>query len=77
MASTPRLVLACAGAGTLGIGLAATAGGLAQLLVGYGVLFGLGGGAAYILVQQIVNLAVTSGTAWSTATSSASIPREP
>ena len=60
VASTPRLVLACAGASTLGIGLAATAGGLAQLLVGYGVLFGLGGGAAYILVQQIVNLAVTS-----------------
>ena len=59
-ASTPRLVLACAAASTLGIALAATAGGLAQLVVGYGVLFGLGGGAAYILVQQIVNLAVTS-----------------
>jgi OFA family oxalate/formate antiporter-like MFS transporter len=43
----------------LGIALAATAGGLAQLAVGYGVLFGVGGGAAYILVQQMVNLAVT------------------
>jgi len=51
-------VLACAGASTLGIGLAATAGGLAQLALGYGVLFGAGGGAAYILVQQVVNLAV-------------------
>jgi OFA family oxalate/formate antiporter-like MFS transporter len=40
--------------------LAATAGGLTQLAVGYGVLFGIGGGAAYILVQQMVNLAVTS-----------------
>jgi MFS family permease len=60
VASTPRLVLACAVASTLGIALAATAGGLPQLLIGYGVLFGLGGGAAYILVQQIVNLAVTS-----------------
>ncbi|HMB86283.1 MAG TPA: hypothetical protein VKS62_07855 [Methylomirabilota bacterium] len=58
--STPRLVLACAAANTLGIALAATAGGLVQLAVGYGMLFGLGGGAAYILTQQMVNLAVTS-----------------
>ncbi len=60
IASTPGLVLACAAANTLGIALAATAGGLVQLAVGYGVLFGLGGGAAYILTQQMVNLAVTS-----------------
>src|SRR4029077_51642 len=60
IASTPRLVLACAAANTLGLALAATAGGLVQLAVGYGVLFGLGGGAAYILTQQMVNLAVTS-----------------
>src|SRR3990167_4052163 len=33
--------------------------GLAQLALGYGVLFGVGGGAGYILVQQAVNLAVT------------------
>jgi OFA family oxalate/formate antiporter-like MFS transporter len=59
VASTPRLVLACAATSTLGIALAATAGGLAQLAVGYGVLFGVGGGAGYILVQQTVNLAVT------------------
>ena len=59
VASTPILVLACAAASALGIALAATAGGLAQLAIGYGVLFGAGGGAAYILVQQTVNLAVT------------------
>jgi hypothetical protein len=57
--STPMLVLACAGASALGIVLAATAAGLVQLAVGYGVFFGLGGGAAYILVQQAVNLTVT------------------
>lgn len=56
----PRLlVLACAALSAAGIALAATAGGLAQLAVGYGVLFGVGGGAAYILAQQTVNLAVT------------------
>jgi MFS family permease len=60
VASTARLVVGCAAASALGIALAATAGGLGQLAVGYGVLFGLGGGAAYILVQQMVNLAVTS-----------------
>jgi MFS transporter, OFA family, oxalate/formate antiporter len=59
IAATPRLVLACAGANAAGIALAATAGGLGQLAVGYGVLFGLGGGAAYILMQQMVNLTIT------------------
>lgn len=58
-ASTPILVLASATASALGIALAATAGGLAQLTIGYGVLFGAGGGAGYMLVQQAVNLAVT------------------
>lgn len=59
VASTPLLVTACALVNALGLALAATAGGLAQLAIGYGVLFGIGGGAAYILVQQMVNLAVT------------------
>ncbi|MGH7414164.1 MAG: MFS transporter [Candidatus Rokuibacteriota bacterium] len=59
VASGPVVVLACAAVSTLGIALAATAGGLAQLAIGYGVLFGVGGGAAYIVVQQMVNLAVT------------------
>ncbi len=59
VAPTPLVVLACAATSTLGIALAATAGGLSQLAIGYGVCFGAGGGAAYIVVQQIVNLAVT------------------
>ncbi len=54
------LVLGCAAVNTLGIALAATAEGLARLAVGYGVLFGIGGGAAYILVQQMVNHTVTA-----------------
>ncbi len=58
-ARTPVTVLWCAMATTLGAALAATAGGLTQLAVGYGVLFGAGGGAAYILAQQVVNLAIT------------------
>jgi hypothetical protein len=59
LASTPMLMLACAVVSAVGIALAATASGLTQLAIGYGVLFGLGGGAAYILVQQAVNLAIT------------------
>ena len=57
---TTWLVLGCAAANTLGIALAATADGLVRLAVGYGVLFGLGGGAAYILVQQMANHTVTA-----------------
>ena len=57
---TSWLVLGCAAISALGIALAATAGGLLQLVVGYGGLFGLGGGVAYIVMQQMVNLTVTS-----------------
>jgi MFS transporter, OFA family, oxalate/formate antiporter len=60
LASPSTLVLACAAASAIGIAIAATAGGLVQLAVGYGVLFGLGGGAAYIVAQQAVNLSLTS-----------------
>src|SRR5262249_47637986 len=60
LAATSRLVLGCAIASTIGLALAAAAGGCAQLAIGYGLLFGVGGGAAYILVQQAVNLAITS-----------------
>jgi MFS transporter, OFA family, oxalate/formate antiporter len=59
VASPAMLVLACAAASALGITISATAGGLGQLAVGYGVLFGIGGGIAYILTQQVVNLSVT------------------
>ena len=58
LGSPPLLMLGCAVSSALGIALAATAGGLIQLAIGYGVLFGVGGGAAYILAQQTVNLAV-------------------
>src|SRR5262249_45385669 len=60
VASAALLVLACAALGTLGIALAATAGGLVQLAIGLGGLFGAGAGASYILAQQTVNLSVTS-----------------
>ena len=60
LTSAARLVLAAALFAATGITLAATAGGLLQLIVGYSVLFGLGGGAAYILAQQAVNLSLTS-----------------
>jgi OFA family oxalate/formate antiporter-like MFS transporter len=59
VASTAWLVMACAAVSAAGMAVAATAGGLLQLLIGYGVCFGVGGGAAYILMQQMVNLTVT------------------
>lgn len=60
VASAPVLVAGCSAAGAIGVALAATAEGVAQLAVGYSVLFGLGGGAAYIIVQQGVNVMVKS-----------------
>jgi OFA family oxalate/formate antiporter-like MFS transporter len=58
LASLPVLALASAVVAAGGVALAATANGLPQLLVGYGVVFGTGGGAAYILCQQGVNMLV-------------------
>ena len=58
VAPAPILVLASALAAAGGIAMAATANGLAQLLLGYGIVFGTGGGAAYILLQQGVNMLV-------------------
>jgi len=57
-ASAPVLVLLSAAAAAGGIAVAATASGLAQLLVGYGIVFGTGGGIAYIVLQQGVNMLV-------------------
>ena len=57
-APAPILVLLCALVAAAGIATAAMASGLAQLLVGYGVVFGTGGGVAYILLQQSVNMLV-------------------
>jgi MFS family permease len=52
-------VLGSATVSTLGMALAATATGLGQLVLGYGLLFGAGGGAGYLVTQQAVNLTVT------------------
>jgi OFA family oxalate/formate antiporter-like MFS transporter len=57
-APVPVLVLASALFAAAGIALAAAAGGLVQLLVGYGLVFGTGGGVTYILLQQGVNMLV-------------------
>jgi len=58
VASVPILVLLSALMAAAGAAVAATASGLAQLLVGYGLVFGTGGGVAYILLQQGVNMLV-------------------
>jgi MFS transporter, OFA family, oxalate/formate antiporter len=50
------LVGGCAAVSSAGMALAATAPGVAQLAIGYGALFGLGGGGAYALLLQGVNL---------------------
>ncbi|MGE0416533.1 MAG: MFS transporter [Acetobacteraceae bacterium] len=57
--SAAVLAAICSAAAALGIGLSAAANGLTMLLIGYGVLFGCGGGAAYIVAQQSVNMLVT------------------
>jgi MFS transporter, OFA family, oxalate/formate antiporter len=58
LAPAPILVLASALVAAGGLLLAATTSGIAQLLLGYGVVFGTGGGATYILLQQGVNMLV-------------------
>jgi MFS family permease len=58
VASAPVLVFLCTLASAGGLALAATASGLPQLLLGYGVVFGTGGGVAYILLQQGVNMLI-------------------
>ena len=58
VASVPVLALASALVAAAGVAVAATAGGIVQLLLGYGVVFGTGGGVAYILLQQGVNMLV-------------------
>ena len=58
LAPAPVLIFASAMTAATGIALAATAGGMTQLLFGYGVVFGTGGGVAYIVLQQGVNMLV-------------------
>ncbi len=52
------LIMGCALVAASGIALAAAANGLAMLSLGYGVVFGVAGGAIYIILQQAVNLLV-------------------
>lgn len=52
------LALACGACSASGLLLAAAADGLAQFALGYGVLFALGAGVAFILTQQGVNQTV-------------------
>ena len=54
------LVLASGACSALGLWLTATAGGFTELLLGYGLMFGFGGGVAFILVQQGVNQTMAS-----------------
>ncbi len=57
----PVKVVTAAGTGSaIGLYLTATATGLPQLALGYGVLFGLGGGICFIVVQQGVNQTLVS-----------------
>lgn len=49
------LLLACGALSALGLAVAATADHLTHLLIGYGVLFGLGGGVAFVMMQQALN----------------------
>ncbi len=53
--SSVRLLWVGGAIGAAGLWLAAAAQGIAQLMLGYGVLFGLGGGLAFVIVQQGVN----------------------
>lgn len=57
--SPTTLVLLSGAFGALGLLLAASAQGIVQLAIGYGAVFGLGGGVGFILVQQGVNQTVT------------------
>lgn len=54
------LMLAGGATSAVGLLVAATADGFYQLALGYGVLFGLGGGLGFVLVQQGVNQTVSS-----------------
>ena len=52
--------LACGACAGCGLFLAASASTFAQFVLGYGVLFGIGAGVGFILVQQGVNQSVTA-----------------
>ncbi len=53
------LIALCGATAVAGVALSAAANGLGLLLAGYSVLFGISGGAAYIVAQQSANMLVT------------------
>jgi len=57
-----RLLLAAGLLSAAGLAIAATADGLLQLALGYGVVFGLGGGVVFTTLQQGMNQAIVSRT---------------
>ncbi len=55
----PVGLLLCAGlCSAVGLLVAASATGIGQLMLGYGLLFGLGGGVAFVMMQQGINQTV-------------------
>ena len=60
LASPAVLTMAAAVVAAAGIVLAASAQGLPMLLLGYGLVFGVAGGSAFILLQQAANLLIRS-----------------
>jgi MFS family permease len=56
--AAPVLLLIAAAISAGGMALAAQAGTVAELALGYGALFGIGSGSAFCVVQQCVNLLV-------------------
>lgn len=56
----PLIALSCGVCSAVGLFIAATARSFAELVAGYGVLFGIGAGIGFILVQQGVNQSVTA-----------------
>ncbi len=55
----PVGLLLCAGlCSAIGLLVAASATGIGQLMLGYGLLFGLGGGVAFVMMQQGINQTV-------------------
>ena len=59
LASPAFLTIASAVLAAAGIGLAAIADGFLTLLLGYSVMFGMAGGAAYSILQQYANLSTS------------------
>lgn len=57
-APAPAQLLGCAAVSSLGLLVAASARDVAGLLIGYGLLFGLGGGYAYSVTLQVIALAL-------------------